>query len=78
MELLLLDLVSKYPVVASVIAVVGILRLVIKPLMSIVHSVADSTESAKDNEVLEKIESSKVWQGLVWLIDYLSSVKLPK
>ena len=75
MELLLLDLVSKYPVIASIIAVVGILRLVVKPLMSIARAVAANTVSPKDDAVLDKVEASGVWKGLLWVLDYIASVK---
>lgn len=78
MELLLLDLVSKYPVVAGVIAVVGILRLVVKPLMSIVEAVVLETASKKDDEAVAKVKDSGIYKGLIWVVDYLASVKLPK
>lgn len=78
MDLLLLDLVSKYPVVTSVIAIVGILRLIVKPIVSILESIAAATESKVDDIALEKVKTSAIYKGLVWLLDYVASVKLPK
>lgn len=78
MDLLLLDLVGKYPVIATVIAIVGILRIVIKPLVSIMENVAAATETKADDVVVEKVKTSAIYKGLVWLIDYVASVKLPK
>ena len=78
MEAILLQLVDKYPVVAMIFMVVGILRAIFKPLMSLLLSYVDATPSKVDNEMLEKFLNSKIYAGLVWALDYAASIKLPK
>lgn len=78
MDLLILDLAQKAPVILSILSVIGLLRLIMKPVMSILKAVAAETKTDKDDLIVEKIESSAVWKGLCWVIDYVASVKLPK
>tara|TARA_R110000868_G_scaffold242882_5_gene498499 strand:- start:172 stop:420 length:249 start_codon:yes stop_codon:yes gene_type:complete len=79
MDLLLIvnELVAKWPVLSSVLLVVGALRLTIKPLVSIVRSVVELTPGKTDDLLLDKVEASKVYKGLCWVLDYLTSIKLP-
>lgn len=77
MEQFLLGLVEKYPVMMSVAAGIGVFRLVFKPAMSFLHAVAEATPTQKDNAALAKFESGKAYKSLVWIVDYLLSVKLP-
>lgn len=74
---LLLDLVAKYPVLASIVGVVGLLRLIIKPIMVALKSIVESTETPKDNELLVKVEESKIYKAVIFLLDYLASIKVP-
>lgn len=78
MEAILLQLIEKYPVVAMIFMVVGILRAVFKPFMTLLFSYVDATVGDADNKMLDKFVKSKVYSGLVWLLDYTASIKLPK
>ncbi len=73
-----LDLVNNYPVVGQILIVVGALRLVMKPLFSIAHSVVEYTQNPKDNLVLGKVESHWAVKGFLYLLDWFGSVKMPK
>lgn len=75
---IVLELVSKYPLIASVLLVIGGCRVVLKPLMSVLRSLAIYTPTPKDDEILDKVEDSKVYKGVVWVLDYLFSLKLIK
>lgn len=75
---ILIPIISKYPIVASILMVVGGLRVVIKPIMSALRSYVEYTDSPNDNVKLDKIESSKLYKTLSYILDYLASVKLPK
>jgi hypothetical protein len=70
--------VAKYPVIAAVVAYVGIARLIFKPLMTFLKEVVAVTPSTKDDELLAKAESSKAYSMLVFALDYFSSIKLSK
>jgi hypothetical protein len=67
MEALLVELISKYPTLAMIFMVVGVLRAIFKPLMTLLHSYVEATPSTKDNEVLAKVKESKVYSAVVWL-----------
>lgn len=73
---ILLGLVGKYPVIMGILAVVGVLRLCLKPVFSILHAIADATPSPNDNLLLDKVEKSPVLKAVYWVLDYLASIKL--
>ena len=77
MDALILSLVAQYPVLASVLLVMGGLRIVVKPLMGILHELAIYTPTQKDDELLGKVEASSFYKGLVYVVDWFASVKLP-
>lgn len=74
----LLQYVQANPNFAVVLMVMGFLRLVFKPIMTAVQAIVAATPSTKDDEKLAEVQASKVYLGLVWLLDYFASVKLPK
>ncbi len=71
-------LIAKNPQVASLLVLMGTLRLVMKPVMSALQEVVDLTVTTKDNELLAKVLNSKWYKALSWLLDYVGSVKLPQ
>lgn len=77
MEQFLIDLVSKFPWVAVVLLVVGIFRLVFKPIMAIVESIVLYTPTPNDDVALAKFEASGFYKALLWVVNYLLSIKLP-
>jgi hypothetical protein len=62
----------------AVIAYIGSARAFIKPLMSVARAYVDFTKSDKDNIQLDKVESSKVYTGILYAIDWLTSIKFKK
>lgn len=78
MEILLLELVQKYPLAVSALAIVGACRAVFKPLFAVLHAYVDATANQKDNLVLEKVEASAVYKGFAFVLDYAASIKLQK
>lgn len=77
MEQFLVDLVTNYPVGAAILMVLGVFRAIFKPLMSVWEAYVKSTPSDSDDKILEGFKASKVYKILVWLVDYLLSIKLP-
>ncbi len=75
LSVIIIELIQKYPVIGSIVAVVGLIRIIVKPIMVALKTIVDSTESPKDNELLVKVEESKVYKALMFLLDYLASVK---
>tara|TARA_R110002167_G_C12491385_1_gene635443 strand:+ start:269 stop:505 length:237 start_codon:yes stop_codon:yes gene_type:complete len=78
MELLIIGMVEKYPIIMTILSVMGMARLILKPLMTFLHEMVVVTESTKDNEILDKVEASKIYKGLLFVLDYAFSLKLKK
>lgn len=72
----LLLLVQKFPVALSVVAVMGVLRTVFKPLMTFLQALADATPTPVDNQLLASAEASKPYKVLAFILDYLASLKI--
>lgn len=68
---------SQYPFIATILMVIGVLRVINKPLFAFLNTVVVATPTPKDNEILKKIETSKAYQYISFVLDYLGSVKLP-
>lgn len=77
MEQLLVELVMKYPVAASIVGVVGVMRVVFKPAMSLARAYVGATATQKDDELLNKVEASKIYKGFAYVLDWFASIKLP-
>lgn len=58
--------------------VAGSFRLVMKPIMMALHAIASATETKSDDEVLDKVEKSKIYVTMLFLLDWIVSVKLPQ
>ena len=56
---------------------VGFMRLVMKPIMDIIREYVKGTDTPKDDELLDSVTGSGVWKAIVWLFDYLGSIKIP-
>lgn len=74
----IIDLVSHYPVIATILMVIGVARMIFKPFFSFMQAVVDATPSANDNEILAKVEASKVYKAIAYAFDWFGSIKLPK
>lgn len=63
---------------ATVLFIVGLLRVIMKPLVALAHSVAEYTDTPKDNEFLAKVENSKALATVFFCLDWFGSIKLRK
>lgn len=75
---LITQLMEQFPVVSTILAVIGGLRVIFKPIMTAVEAVVAATPSPKDNLVVEGIKANVLYKGFVWVLDFFASVKLPK
>ena len=69
------QLMVQFPWIATILMVVGVIRLVVKPLMELAKSVAASTPSTKDDAVIAGVESNKIYKTFLFVIDWLFSLK---
>jgi len=78
LSIIFVEFLAKYPIFGSIVGVVGILRLIMKPLFSFFREFVLATPSDRDDAFLNKVEGSKIYSFIVFLVDYISSIKLPK
>jgi hypothetical protein len=78
MELLIIGLAEKYPIILTIASIIGMARLILKPLMTFAHSLVAVTPTERDNELLKRAEESAIYKGLVWVLDFVFSLKLKK
>ena len=74
----ILHFVSGYPLFSVVVAVVGVLRLVVPLFTQAVKIIVGATPGRADDEFAEKMFSSKMWNSMLALIEWLSSVETKK
>lgn len=75
---LLLPFMAKYPVVSSVLLVIGGLRVLLKPVMAVLEAYVGYTPDLKDDGMLASLKESSIYKGIVFFLDYVASIKLPK
>lgn len=63
---------------STFLMVVGALRLINKPLFSILKVYAMSTPSDSDDKAIESVEKSKAYLAFTYVLDYLASIKVAK
>jgi hypothetical protein len=62
--------------VLTVLAVIGGLRLILKPIMSFISVIVKATPTAKDDALVETIEASAIYKGITYVLDWISSIKI--
>ena len=72
------SLLAHYPIPVAILSVVGALRLIMKPLFSLLQAITEVTPSPRDNEILAKVMDSGTYKTIVYILDWVASVKLPK
>lgn len=72
----LLNMLSGNPAVASILIVVGSLRLAVKPIMTLIQLYVKLTPYDQDDKWLQDLEMSKGYKLFLYLMDWLLSVKI--
>ena len=78
MELMLIELVTKFPFMSAVIMIMGVFRVIFKPTMTWISQVVEATPTKKDDEFWAKVQASSIYKKVSWFVDYLLSIKLPQ
>lgn len=73
----IMGMVGKYPVVASILVVIGTLRVLFKSIRIAAESFVAETPTKKDDAKLEEIKISKVYIFIAKFFDLFASIKLP-
>ncbi len=69
---------GKFGFAVAFLSWVATARLIVKPTMAWLHSIAEATESKKDDAIVEKIETSAIYKVIVFILDWLASIKIVK
>lgn len=70
------NLAATHPWVITFLTFLGVLRTVMKPLMSLINGYAMFAPTAQANAIRE-VETSEAYLWFVWFLDYFASIKLP-
>lgn len=68
----------KYPIIMTIIILIGASRLIFKPLMEGIRAYVKWTDTKSDDIILDKIESSIPYKLLCFFMDWAFSIKLKK
>lgn len=74
---IIIQIATKYPWIIVVLSVMGATRIVFNGLFSMAQAYVDSTVDVADNEVLIKVEQSKWFKTVSYILDFAFSVKIP-
>lgn len=66
---------GEHGVALQIIAIIGTLRIFIKPIMAAIEAGVLQSESKKDDEVLAKVQGNKITKLVLFLIDLVASIK---
>ncbi len=72
----ILGLAASYPIITTILAIMGVVRVVMKPVMSIIRMVVKATPSKADDKKLNEVERSWWWKAILYILDLLTSIKL--
>ncbi len=75
---LIVHFATDYPTLSTVLLVISGLRLVNKPLFSLLHTIADVTPYDGDDKTLAAVESSPIYASICYALDWVASIKLPE
>ena len=73
-----LGFLSNYPQFGTLLIIIGFLRLAVKPLMTILQAFVKLTPYDSDDQWLKSFEQSKSYKLIVYMMDWVLSVKLPE
>jgi hypothetical protein len=74
----IIGMVQGNPAFAGILIFVGFARVTIKPAMTILHAYVKITPYDSDDKWLSSVEQSKGYKLVVYLLDWLLSVKTAK
>lgn len=68
---------GNYGVAVQIMSVIATLRMVNKPIMSLITIYVNLTPSKDDDLLPDKIKASKAYKIFVYVTDWVASIKLP-
>ena len=66
-----------FGIVVQVMSILGSIRAVNKPLFSTLNALVNATYwTDDDNQLLARLENNKIYKGLIYVLDWVVSVKV--
>ena len=72
---IIVSMAAKYTWIVTILTVLGIIRFVMKPVMTCVEAVIHATPTDVDDKFLTKCQGSVLYRWFFWVLDWLGSVK---
>lgn len=72
-----LELIKSFPWFSDLVMIMGTARIIFKPLFTLIETIISTTPSKEDDKKWEDIKGSKMFAFLMYLVDYVASVKIP-
>lgn len=69
---------NQWPIIATILMVMGVSRIIFKSLNTFMRAVVDATPSPSDNLLLDQVEKSAIYKGIEFVLDLFLSIKLKK
>lgn len=73
---ILTRLIAEHPIVSGFVAVLGVMRLLVVPLQTIVMTIVGATPTPRDDEIAEDFFNGRIWKSLVAALEWVSSLNL--
>jgi len=74
----IISFVSSYPEFSMVLMAVGFLRVLVKPIRTVIETYVAATPSLEDDKKVNEFFNSKAWQLFMYVIEVLTSIKVKK
>lgn len=62
----------------QILSIIGLLRLLIKPISEAVLAYVKWTDTPKDDSLVNKVLTSPIYTKILFVIDWLTSIKIKK
>lgn len=73
----ILGFAEKYPIILTILGIMGAMRGLAKPICDATISIIESTPTKKDDNILASVEQSVITKWILYAMNYLFSIKLP-
>ena len=67
---------GQFGIAVQIIAIVGSLRVFVKPIMSLIGAVVLFTKTKKDDIWFAKLQENKIYKAIVYALDWFASIKV--
>lgn len=72
------DTALQYPLFVLFALIMTAFRMVFKPAMALAEKYVLATPSKSDDESLDNFKKGKAYAAIIWVVDFLTSIKIEK